>query len=500
MTTLAEKEKDNILNTKNLLKILDSLHTAIYIVNHKGDFIYINDAAARLEGVKKEDAIDMQLLDFYELTSFNTGLDSPTLDCAQNGTIHEEDNCEWYIRDGKAVNALISAYPFDENDLSHGVFSTADDISELRKRLYEVGTFEKKTSYRLNNKMLKNGTKYVFEDIVGQSTVMKDTVLMARRFASKQAPIMIYGETGTGKELFAQSIHNASPRVAEPFVPINCAAIPDTLLESILFGTVKGAFTGATDSPGLFEKANGGTIFLDEINSMPMVLQAKILRALQEKEVQRIGDTKIRKIDCRVVSATNKLPSAAIHDGELREDLFYRLATGLVYLPPLRERKGDLHLLIDFYIDRANAHMQTQIKGISEDFYQLLEEYNWPGNVRELQNTIESAVNLTAEDEHILDIQHLPEYLKKHFAEEIAKLDRPTMFSRITEPNLNMPTMDFDLDLATMVDDYEKSLIKLALSGARGNLTKCGEKLGLSRQALTHKIKKYQIDPNEFKK
>lgn len=476
------------------------MHTAIYIVDREGTFLYVNDAAAQLEGVKKEDVLNKPLLAFYQNTSFNADLNSPTLDCIKYGTTCKEENSEWYISNGTAVNALVSAFPFDSDDLSKGAFSTADDIALLRKRLYEVGTLEKKTTYRLNSKILKNGTKYVFDDIVSQSQSMKESILTAKRFAAKQAPIMIYGETGTGKELFAQSIHNASPRVNNLFVPINCAAIPDNLLESMLFGTVKGAFTGATDSPGLFEKADGGTIFLDEINSMPMVLQAKILRALQEKEVQRIGDSKIRKIDCRVISATNKLPSDAIRNGELREDLFYRLSTGMVWIPKLSERKGDLHLLIDYFIDRANANLQTMIKGISQDFYDLLEQYTWPGNVRELQNTIESAVNLTADGEHILDIQHLPEYLKRHFAEEITHMDRPTMFSRITEPNLNMPTMDFDLDLATMVDDYEKSLIKLALSGARGNLTKCGEKLGLSRQALTHKIKKYQIDPNEFKK
>lgn len=489
-------EKYNTLCTKNLLKILDSLTTAIYITNTKGEFIYLNEAAAKLEGVSREDAIDKNLLDFYQLTSFRTGLDSPTLDCAKNGTIHVNDNCEWYIRSGKAVNALVSAYPFDEKDLSAGVFSTAQDIAAMRKLLYEVGTTEKKTNYRLNNKVLKNGTKYVFEDIVGQSEAIKNAINMARRFAAKQAPILIYGETGTGKELFAQSIHNASTRVNGPFVPINCAAIPDNLLESTLFGTVKGAFTGATDNPGLFEKADGGTIFLDEINSMPFHLQAKILRVLQEKEVQRIGDSRLHKIDCRVISATNKLPEEAIRDNELREDLFYRLSTGTVWLPNLQERHGDLQLLINYFIDKYNADLKTEIKEVSDDFLRLMEQYNWPGNIRELQNTIESAVNLTADGERILTIHHLPTYLKKHFAGEIAHLTRESPLQALA----NDPTIDFDRDLYEMVNDYEKNLIVLALSGARGNLTKCAEKLGISRQALTFKIKKYNIHPETYKK
>lgn len=496
-------EKQNpILCTENLLKIMDSLQTAIYIVNKDGEFVYINDAAAELEQIHKEDALHKGLVDFYELTSFKTGLDSPTLDCLKQGTIHKEENCEWYINNGIAVNALISAYPFDSKDLSSGVFSTADDITKIKERLYNVVAIDKKTHYRLNKKSLKNGTKYVFDDIVGQSEAIKSTINIARRFATKQAPILIYGETGTGKELFAQGIHNASPRASGPFVPINCAAIPDTLLESILFGTVKGAFTGATDSPGLFEKADGGTIFLDEINSMPLILQAKILRVLQEKEVQRIGDSKIRKTDCRVVSATNKLPEEAIRDGELREDLFYRLSTGIIWLPNLREREGDLRLLIDYFIDKANANLQTDIRDVSEKFSALLEQYYWPGNIRELQNTIESAINLTAENEHILDIQHLPSYLKKHFTNEISLLPNANQIFALQndDKNKNFPTIDFDQDLSAMVDEYEKNIIILALSGARGNLTKCGEKLGLSRQALTFKCKKHRIDPEKYKK
>ena len=201
--------------------------------------------------------------------------------------------------------------------------------------------------------------------------------------------------------MFAQSIHNASSSVSGPFIPVNCAAIPENLLESILFGTVKGAFTGAVDSVGLLEKAENGSVFLDEINSMPIALQAKILRALQEKEVQRIGDSKTRKINCRIISATNKLPSEAIRDGEMREDLFYRLSTGMILIPPLRERGDDLELLADYFIAKCNEEIDATVTSMSPELKRLLKSYYFPGNCRELANIIESAMNMTIEGENI---------------------------------------------------------------------------------------------------
>lgn len=497
--------ENSILSKKNLLTILENLRTAIYIVDGDGKLVFINDAALELEHFDKEVVMGKHLEDIYEYTVFQKGYDSPTLECVKTGVAIPEKNLEWYAQKSTVVNAFVSATPFTNEDGSwDGAFSTAENIDALRTRLNELGTFKKKTSFRLKTKQLKNGTSYVFNDIVGESDAMKSTVTIAKRFASKQAPVMIYGETGTGKELFAQSIHNASQCFSGPFVPINCAAIPETLLESMLFGTVKGAFTGAIDSPGLFEKAEGGSIFLDEINSMPIMLQAKLLRALQEKEVQRIGDNKIRKINCRIISATNKLPEEAIHDNEMREDLFYRLSTGMLWIPSLKERNGDLSLLIDYFIDKANDELHTNIEGISSELEKLLKEYYWPGNVRELANTIESAVNMTYDNDRILDVQHLPTYLKKHFARELTQLPNAAQIFTVREKDerkfKQFPTMDFDTDINTMVNQYEKNIIELALSGSRGNLSKCGEKLGISRQTLTAKIKRHHIDIAKYKK
>lgn len=496
-----EQQNNSIVNSKNLLAILEMLHTAVYLIDENGCLVYLNEAAEKLDHLKREDNLGKSLNDVYQLTNFQRGLDSPSLDCLKNGTIHTDENLEWYSGSGIAVNALVSTTPLYNHEKKIGVLCTAENISELRDRLYKLGTVKRKTSYRLQNKKLKNGTRYVFDDIVGESDAIKSTIAIAKRFAEKKSPIMIYGETGTGKEMFAQSIHNASPFLSGPFVPINCAAIPENLLESMLFGTVKGAFTGSVDSPGLIEKAEDGTIFLDEINSMPIMLQAKILRALQEKEVQRIGDNKIRKINCRIISATNKIPTEAIHDAELREDLFYRLSTGIVWLPALRERENDLRPLIDYFIDKANVDFQTHIEDMTSALYRLMKEYYWPGNIRELANTIESAINLTADDEVLLDVQHLPSYLKSHFASEISMMPNAAQIFSIREENnhTKLPTLDFHNGINTMVDEYEKSLLELALSGVRGNLTKCGEKLGISRQALTVKVKKHNINIEKFK-
>ena len=312
---------------------------------------------------------------------------------------------------------------------------------------------------------------------------------------------MIYGETGTGKELFAQSIHNASSFVSGPFVPINCAAIPENLLESMLFGTVKGAFTGAVDTPGLFEKAEGGSIFLDEINSMPIMLQAKLLRALQEKEVQRIGDTKIRKINCRIISATNKLPSEAIQDNELREDLYYRLSTGMVWLPNLRERGDDIDLLINYYIERSNEEQDANIVATSQELRQLLHAYFWPGNVRELANVIESAMNMTADGETTLDVRHLPTYLKQHFSEEISNIPQAQdiFYLRNEERKHDTPYISLYSDINTMVDSYEKEILLFAIAAAKGNISRCARKLGISSQSLTVKLKKYNINAKKYK-
>ena len=493
----------NELITKELLlEIIEHFYAAVYITDRDGNMIYRNKAAKKLDRDEEDRSLGKELSEIYTGVVFSDGLNSPCLDSLKTGEPHVQENLEWYLQDGTRVNAITSSYPFrDENGEVQGVYALAEDIDKLRKYLIKQGAFHRKKAYRMRNKLLKNGTQYVFNDIIGESELVKNAVIIARRFAAKKLPVMIYGETGTGKEMFAQSIHNASPYVSGPFVPINCAAIPETLLESILFGTVKGAFTGATDTPGLFEKAEGGSVFLDEINSMPMLLQAKILRAVQEKEVQRIGDSKIRKTNCRIISATNKLPSDAIRDGELREDLYYRLSAGMVWIPSLHERSEDIDLLVDYFIEKSNAEMDTNIIAASDDLKKLFHSYVWPGNIRELANAVESAVNMTADGETLLEVRHLPTYIKKHFGEELSLIpDAKEIFLfRNEQKTAESSIMNLHSDINTMVDEYEKEILLFAIHDACGNISRCAQKLGISRQSLWVKLKKYNIDPKEYK-
>lgn len=490
-----------------LYQILDQLHEAVYLIDENGVVTYVNEAATLLERLDYSQMIGKTISDIYSFTDIREEKNAPSLNVLRSGVAQIDENIEWFTRDGIMVNAITSSYPLFNGDGGSekpvGTFSISENISDLKKRLRNIGAFDRKNTYRLRKQQMRNGTFYIFDDIVYASEIMREMITMAKRFAAKKMPIMIYGETGTGKEMIAQSIHNASPFLAAQFVAINCAAIPENLLESLLFGTVKGAFTGATDSAGLFEKAENGTIFLDEINSMPIILQAKILRALQEKEVRRIGDDKTRKINCRIISAANKLPADAIRDGELREDLFYRLSTGMIFVPPLRERGHDLDLLIRYFIEKCNDDLDTAIERMSEALSSLLRSYPWPGNIRELSNMIESTMNMTREEETVLDVYHLPSYLKNHFYAEIAAM--PNAIQVFTHQNHlaggeRFPVMNFHGKLSEMVGEYEKNILETALASTSGNLTRCGEKLGITRQGLMKKVKKYRINLDKYKK
>ncbi len=484
------------VNEPVLLEILEKLHVSIYIADEDGALRYINAAASRLDRLDKKRDIGRKVADIWNVNAFEA-LASPTLDTLKTGKIHYCDNLEWHLADGTRVNAITSSYPIMRDGRIAGVFTLSEDVDGLKRHLIKQGAFKRKQFFRLRPELLKNGTDYVLDDIIGQSEVTRNAVALARRFAGKKMPVLLYGETGTGKEMFAQGIHNASSCAAGCFVAVNCAAIPETLLESILFGTVKGAYTGATDKEGLFEKADRGTIFLDEINSMPPALQAKLLRAIQEKEIQRLGATKTRRINCRIISATNKEPLEAIEAGELREDLYYRLAMGIVWIPPLRDRGGDLEELVSHYISKANEEMDTVVFGASEALMRFFKTYDWPGNVRELANVISNAVIMANDGDMILDVDHISKFMRK-----AAKPSLPADEGRRPEPwpvpGRKKAILPMGGNIDETVDAYEETLLRLALSTARGQVGKAAGLLGITRQSLYVKLKKYKINKDQY--
>jgi len=314
-----------------------------------------------------------------------------------------------------------------------------------------------------------------YNDIISKSPAMTKALEVAVKVAKHPSSVLITGESGTGKELVARLIHNESDRVDAAFIPVNCGAIPENLLESELFGYVRGAFTGADrDKPGLFEVAQGGTIFLDEIGEMPMSLQVKLLRTLQEREVRRLGDTRSRQIDVRVIAATNKEFQEEIRQNRFRQDLYYRIAVVPIHLVPLRQRREEIPLLIHHFIEVYNRKLHMAIKGIDSDAVRLLLDYPWPGNVRELENTIERAMVLAE------GIKITSDDMPAHVHAPVVLTD-----NILSEDELSVKKHGAFL---------ERQLIQKALERTGGNKTRASELLELSSRALLYKIREYGLE------
>ena len=374
---------------------------------------------------------------------------------------------------GQTLHVVNTTMPLVENDAIVG----AIDLSRYIDPDYE------RQNIKISQKDTNNVKKlYTIDDIITNSAsmeIMKEKIPM---IASTDSSVLIYGETGTGKELIAQSIHTSSKRKSKKFISQNCAAIPTNLLEGILFGTTKGSYTGAEDRPGLFEAANGGTLFLDEINSMELSVQSKILKAIEEKKVTRIGGFDPIKTDIKIITAVNRNPLECVQEETLREDLFYRLSVVQLNVPPLRERKKDLPYLIDYFLSEFNQQMKRDILGIDEEVEDIFKRYLWPGNVRELRNVIEGAFNIT--DTRFIRKIDLPKYLLQQVEGSIHLLN-PDSNKILFHPK--------GISLENEVDEYEKGLIEQALQAA-GSLTEVAELLGISKQSLNYKLKKYSLN------
>ena len=379
-----------------------------------------------------------------------------------------------------ATVIMMSAYGSEDTALEAMKLGAYDYISKPFKAEEIVLTLKKaeererlqKENLLLRRQVLK---EYGFGNIITKNERMQEILQTITKIAEYKSTVLIVGESGTGKELIAKALHYSSLRRDGPFIPVNCGAIPENLLESELFGHVRGAFTDASyTKKGLFEEADGGTLFLDEIGELPLLLQVKLLRVLQEEEVRRVGDTKPIRVNVRIIAATIRDLAEEVKKGAFRSDLYYRLNVLALQLPPLRERRDDIPTLVDAFIERYNYRLQRQIKGISKEALGILMDYNWEGNVRELENAIERAMAL-AEGNRI-EVHNLPPQLR-----EVK-----------TGGELTIP--DYEYSIKKVNRQVEEELIRRALRRTGGNRTQAAKLLEISHRALLYKIKDFGIE------
>lgn len=471
-------DKQSLLNL-----ILDNVKEGIHVVDSTGRTLLYNNVMADVEGMDPAEVLNKQLLEVLPSLKGNSTL----LKVLKTGKEITMNYQTYFNKEGKKITTLNSTWPIKKDGKIIGAVEIAKDISNIEK---VVDSLLYSINYSSNKpKNYSNKTaKYTFGDILGQSPEILNAKQIGYLASKTDSPVLIIGESGTGKELFAQAIHNASPRKNRPFIAENCAAIPENLLESLLFGTSKGAFTGAINRSGLLEQAHGGTLLLDEINSMPLDLQAKFLRVLQEAKFRPIGSTKEVKVDVRIIAITSKDPVELVKEGKLREDLFFRLSVVNIYLPPLRNRQGDIDLLKDHFIRRFERKFNKKIAGIDEEVNEFFNSYSWPGNVRELEHVLEGAFNIVQENETI-KMEHLPYYIKKNYNNSTKEEN--------TEVNKKFYNLDImkknKLSLNEYIRNIEEELILEALELHDYNITKTAEYLGIKRQGLQYKLKKMTL-------
>jgi two-component system, NtrC family, response regulator AtoC len=367
------------------------------------------------------------------------------------------------------VDLAIDAMKAGAYDYVSKPFKPDEIVLALRKA-------EERETLRRENRALREQIQKEnqFESILAKSKEMLDIFRTISKIADFKTTVLVTGESGTGKELVARAIHSRSGRGDAPFVAINCGAIPENLLESELFGHKRGAFTDASsDRRGLFEEAHGGTLFLDEIGELPVNLQVKLLRVVQEERIRRLGDSKDIEVNVRLIAATHRDLAADVKAGRFREDLFYRINVLLIHIPPLRNRREDVNLLIDHFILRNNARLGTRSRGVSTEARKLLLEYAWPGNVRELENTIERAMVLAETD--LLEVGDLPERIRDAL-----------------DP-VQVHLASGELSIKRTAAAIEQILIRRALQKTKGNRTRAADLLEISHRALLYKIKDYKI-------
>ncbi|MCT8977649.1 sigma 54-interacting transcriptional regulator [Clostridium sp. CX1] len=443
-------------NERRLLAMIDAVQDGIMAINHNEEIEIFNRYCENIFQVNKENVLGRNVGDFL-------GFEAPMIKLLKTGENY--DNVEVHIKNrNNNIHYITTGRPIkDDKGKTIGAVASLKDIDE---------------AIELSN-VITAKEEIAFKDIIGNSSSILKVKRICSAVARSNSTILLRGESGTGKELFAKAIHNLSSRIDKNFVAINCAALPDNLIESELFGYTKGSFTGAKEDgkDGLFKIADKGTIFLDEIGELSLSLQAKLLRVLQEGTIRKIGSALEEKVNVRVIAATNRNLESMIKDGTFREDLYYRLNVIPIYIPPLRDRIEDIPMLVTFFINKLNKQLDKNIKGAETEFIENLVKYKWPGNVRELRNVVERAMNLCYssllnEDNLILDFVRDIEYIR--------------------EERKN----DFSLTLKEVVEAAEKKALLTAIEKS-SSFRKAAKALGISHTTIMNKIKKYNIECKE---
>ncbi len=479
------------VNKIDFLSIMDNMDEGVIITDHQGVIHYYNETQAQIDNLERNFAIGKQVTDIYQLS----GDSSLIMLCIKHGRPIRNRTFFYKTKSDKVANTICSVFPMFRGSKVWGVICFVKDYQILRNTTPIISLPEIKP-------VRENGTRYTFADIIGHNPDLIRSVNTSRAAADSISPIMLIGETGTGKELFAQSIHNQSTRNAKPYVAVNCAAIPENLLEALLFGTTKGAFSGAMDKPGLLEQANGSTLFLDELLSMPLTLQAKLLRVLQEKKVRRIGSVSEIDLNIKIITSVNKPPRNAIQNNELRIDLFYRVGVVMVKIPPLRDRLDDLSDLVSHFLLKLNNSLGTNVRTLSDEVTNLFVSYHWPGNIRELEHLLEGALNIIGFDE---------ELSMKYFSAAIDTMDHADFARKKAEPPTNPPARPSHLNSQPRSDlpfsqknlpesqsRHEGRILLEALIATSGNISQAASILGISRQLLHYKMKKHGMSREQF--
>lgn len=449
---------------ETLLSLIDA---GVYIVDEDGVGIFYNEAMATLEQIHIDDVVGKEFSKAFP----GVKLGESTLYQALKKNMSTRNKEQTYKNlYGKEVTTINSTMPVVVDGKTIAAVEVAKDITNIRSM---SDTILELQGNKIKPKEAKPTIKkYTFDDLIGKSAPFTMVVERAKHAAKNNASVFIYGETGTGKELLAQSIHYDSLRKDRPFLAQNCAALPESLLEGILFGTAKGGFTGAVDRAGLFEQANGGTLLLDEINSMPYELQSKLLRVLQESYIRRVGGSKDIPIDVRIMATVNESPEKLIAQGKLRKDLYYRLNVVNIAIPPLRQRKEDIPLLAEKLLQKHNKEFGTEIWMISDNAIDRLMEYDYPGNVRELENIIMQSMAM-ADTEHVLSQKMLQMPMQIHaIGHDVEKWDRQG-------------------PLDEYLANLEEEIIREVMISEGGNISKTADVLKIKRQTLQHKLRKY---------